>query len=36
MSYRGKKVIRIIGRIKRGIGMMVLEYADHAMQVVTI
>ena len=36
VSYRGKKVIRIVGRIKSGVGMMVLEYADHTVQIVTI
>lgn len=36
MSYGGKKVIRIIGRIKSGVRMIVLEYADHTVQVVRI
>lgn len=34
MNYNGKTVIRIIGRIKSGVGVMMLEYSDHTVQIV--
>ena len=36
MSYKGKKVIRILGRIKSGVRIMMLEYSDHTMEILSI
>ena len=36
MSYKGKKVIRVIGRIKNGINLMMIEYYNHNVEVITL
>ena len=36
MSYNGKKVIRILGHVKSGVRVMVLQYANRAVEVVRL
>lgn len=36
MCYKGKKVVRILGRFKSGIGIMILQFANRAVEVVKI
>ena len=35
MSYTGKKVIRVIVRIKNGINLIMIEYDNHNVEVIT-
>ena len=35
MSYNGKKIVRIIGRIISGVGTVILQYADGTVEIVS-
>ena len=34
MTYKGKKIIRVLGYIKGNISIMILQYADRSVEVV--
>lgn len=34
MTYKGKKIIRALGYIKKGVTVMILQYEDHTVEVV--
>lgn len=36
MSYNGKKVIRVLGRVKQGIRVMILQYANRTVEIVRL
>lgn len=36
MSYEGRKIVRILGRIKCGVHIMILQYANRAVEIVRL
>ena len=36
MRYKGKKVVRILGRIRYGVSVMILQYANRTVEIVAI
>ena len=36
MSYRGQKVVRILGRIKGGVGLLILQYVNRTVEIVRL
>ena len=34
MIYKGKKIIRAVGYIKKGVNVMILQYADRTVEII--